>query len=356
VGTIDQAGGEIRIWDMQTGQARHTQKLAGLAWNPSSFHARWTMQTADLHVSPTLIASADLRIHPGGDRLAVLSLGVLQLWELKAQRELRAVPKPGHFRGVACVAQHAGTRRIASGDADGTIQLWDRSDGRPLQTLSGHAGAVTALAFNAQGGRLASAATDGTIRSWQADGQPVSTFREPKRGTFFRCLTFHPKTGVLAAGTSDGRVVFLDTDRQQVLSTCHIEGSAVRTLAYSETGDLVAAGAPDGRVLIWRTETRALERTLTPNSPVTSLLFADGRDIVITGGQKIQLWESTTARPSLTLEIPGAPVQALTLNRAGSQLTIASSGGMVRVLDVAALHRELTELGLELPGFPFNKP
>jgi WD40 repeat protein len=57
-------------------------------------------------------------------------------------------------------------RRLATGDRDGRVWVWELPGGRLLRRLPGHWLRVGALAFAPAGDRLASASADGTVLVW----------------------------------------------------------------------------------------------------------------------------------------------------------------------------------------------
>ena len=72
----------------------------------------------------------------------------------------------GHGGFVYSVAwNHDGTR-LATAGADGTIKLWDPSDGTEVLTLAGHSGNIWSVAWSPDGASLASAGADRRVRIW----------------------------------------------------------------------------------------------------------------------------------------------------------------------------------------------
>ena len=56
-------------------------------------------------------------------------------------------------------------RRLATGDLDGRVAIWETRTGARLLVLSGPA-RIVSVAFSSDGSRLASGAGDGQVRLW----------------------------------------------------------------------------------------------------------------------------------------------------------------------------------------------
>jgi WD40 repeat protein len=107
------------------------------------------------------------------------------------------------------VALSADGRLLASGNFDGTVQLWQTPDGQPLATLLGHTGPVYSVALSADGALLASGGLDGTVRLWEvSSGTCLHTLRSDRRYertdiTGLTGITAAQRAALLALGAVD---------------------------------------------------------------------------------------------------------------------------------------------------------
>ncbi|MXW83385.1 MAG: hypothetical protein F4246_03790, partial [Rhodothermaceae bacterium] len=67
--------------------------------------------------------------------------------------------------------------RLASGQGDGAVLLWDVATGNEIRRFVGHTDYVQSVAFSPDGTRLASGARDGAVRLWDvATGDEIRRF------------------------------------------------------------------------------------------------------------------------------------------------------------------------------------
>jgi WD40 repeat protein len=92
-------------------------------------------------------------------------------------------------------------RTVASGGADGTIQLFDVSDHSRLGgPLTGNAAPVTSLQFSPDGAMLLSASSDGAVRLWQVPAH----YPDAARDALCAKLTHNPTEEQWDKWVSDG--------------------------------------------------------------------------------------------------------------------------------------------------------
>jgi WD40 repeat protein len=136
---------EIRLWDVATGKhlkMQSTEQEIG----------QWANGVAAFSPDVKTIATS----HYGDTSIT--------LWEVatgKAQSTLK-----GHKGKVCSFTFSPDGKTLASGDDQGTISFWHVTSGKELASFTGHAGEVLCLAISADGKVLASGGHDKKIKLW----------------------------------------------------------------------------------------------------------------------------------------------------------------------------------------------
>jgi WD40 repeat protein len=128
--------GTLRLWDTKTGAMKGTVpgqvgKIVALAYTEAS--------------KRVALAGDGLRVRHSNGSFTQLN---------------------GHEGPVLSVAFAADGERLLSGGSDGTVRLWQTSEGEEVCCLQGHTDKVEAVTISADGKTAYSGSADGTIRRW----------------------------------------------------------------------------------------------------------------------------------------------------------------------------------------------
>ncbi|NEP08594.1 MAG: WD40 repeat domain-containing protein [Okeania sp. SIO4D6] len=179
----------------------------------------------------TVIAATTLATIGGLWSWRSLSISTTNFVRPSEQRTLPSLTLSGHKGWVYAVAISSDGKTLASSSYDGTIKIWNLSNGKLLHTINAHADAIESLAMSPDGKILASGSWDNRIKLWNI-----------ANGTLIQTLKGH---------TDD-----------------------VKAIAISSDGTTLASGSYDGTIKIWNLNTGSVEGRFQHSAPVTSLVLS----------------------------------------------------------------------------------
>jgi WD40 repeat protein/transcriptional regulator with XRE-family HTH domain len=312
-------------------------------------------QQRNIAISGLLISqSQQLRnANPGLSRL--LSVAAWRINPSSAARYAMLAAAAGR-PGMAVLTSHGGAvdsaafshdgTTLATGNADGTVRLWDAATHRQITTLTRSLGQVTSLGSSRYGTILAVGGADGTVQLWDtATRRPIPGPPASRDGSVFG-VAFNLDGTILATGYADGTVSLWSLASGLCTSGPVIGSDPGRvratSVALSPNGATLAAGNADGTIRLWDTATgRQIGRPLTgPADPVTSVTFSpDGTTLASASpDHTVRLWDLATSRP-IGAPLTGHTSQVTTVafSPDGKTLAAGSADHTVRLWDVAYL-------------------
>ena len=198
---------------------------------------------------------------------------------------------------------------VAAGSTDGTVSMWQISDGNLINTLENHTLYVSSVFFSPDGQALFSASWDGTVRMMNvSDGELIRAFGGNR--VIDAVLSVDDK--ILASYdqgffASKGNLILWDVESGKKLQTITDESFDVTSIAISPDGKYVAAAREDYSVKLWDTSsgegiinledlqpdgTYYLSRFVVTFSPDSQSVLLAGRDVTgiwnVTSGSLLQ--------------------------------------------------------------------
>ncbi len=229
-----------------------------------------------------------------------------------------------------CSLRHSRDGRfLATGRADGVIDVWDGHGERHLATLRGHRDLVRGLDFAPDGSRLASIGDDGTIRLWElVDGHEIRAIQAYRGIGFDVCFGLD---GTLLVSCGEEPTIGLwDPQTGESVGQLASEWDVGRTLAVSKDGRL-CAGSSSGFTFVWDLETRTKIKGRIAER-IRCLRFATGGTLVgeATEDHRIRLRNVRTGDIIATFDGHEDDVQDLAFHPSGTMLASCDKGGVIR--------------------------
>lgn len=292
--------GWARVWDVQTGQL--VRALQG---------------------SSALLHNLYGLTNPDGTRLFTVTMdGTVAGWNLTTGEQIGKLDH-GSFIVGGDVSSTA--PRAATCGADGTVKLWDTSDGAShlIGQLAGPTNIAWKCSFSANGTRLLAASHDGRAYVWDVrTGAAVQTV---DHGSPLWTAHFAPDGGRFATVSFDGRVKVWDTASGGLLASHETMGGT--EAKFSSDGQRLVAARGDGRLRVWRAPDGPLRATFDARSEDILAMTNDGSALAIRSGFDVMVVDAT-GHPITDVRLqPPLAMSAQSPTLVGA----AATGGVVRI-------------------------
>jgi WD40 repeat protein/serine/threonine protein kinase len=255
---------------------------------------------------------------------------------------------------VSAVAYSPDGKRLAAGDVDGAVRVWDAVEGKLEKTLPSHPATVTSLAFHPDNRRLAAGAQDGTIRVWDVTAGKELFTRDP-RGGEVGAVVFSPDNRRLAAGLENGTVVLWDERGKEAFTLrAHLgDRPGVTGLAFSADGLRLASSSLDGTTRIWdATESQEGGSLEVPVPFPTNFGLSGGGRWLLLGSiaSHVVVWDRIERRQTAGLSGHTAPVAGVACSADGRRVASIGVDGFLRAWELPSRRELIACKGHETSG------
>ena len=289
--------GALRVWDLTSTGAAH--RLGGHEGFPVTTTARGRIVTGDrtgrMQVfrlgTGERLASIDaqfgrvraLSLSGDGSRLAAGNEErVVSVWDVDSGERLSLLKgfRPGNW---GCVSLDADGSTVAFTHRGGGFRVRDVRTGELVSKLKRSSRQAISVSFSPDGQSLATTSRDLEVRLWSRSGELLAALECDANPWSAR---FSPDGGKVAAGTWRHEVWVWDVASRKRLVRLRGHSGVVWEVAFLPGSDrFLASGSGDGTVRIWDLkEQRSLAVIEAFEANVNSISFGDdGRTLIVSG-------------------------------------------------------------------------
>jgi WD40 repeat protein len=235
----------LKAWDVAKGNLKNTVSRSRLAEEFKQAEATFP----DLFRNIWLASKVAFGVN--GEPMAGYGDDGITLWETVQGKATKSKTLKENPERISVLAFHPDGTKLAAGDLDGAITVWDLKSGK-AQGFRSVKNTVCSLAFHPMEPVLLSGHSDGKVREWRlSDGKAGKTLSWHDKPV--QCLEITPDGKLAVTGSDDRTLKFwslpdgklevsLDVPLQE--TTCAMDIAA--------NGQILAAGTHQGRIYLWR--------------------------------------------------------------------------------------------------------
>jgi WD40 repeat protein len=307
-----------------------------------------------------------LAISPDGNLLATTSpYTEIKIYDTKSAKLITQLV--GHTSEVSALSFSPTSERLASGDEEGKVLVWQRDKSSLAwnceHNLLGHTGSITGLRFAASGMRLVVGSGDHTCGQWDLSTGEELPHLVLKHPEWVSWLDISPDGSRVLTTCDDGTARFWSLSDAKQLATVPSPGKPFNSVGFSPDGlKAVLTAAEDKFVHVWDLSAaegagfgaqgaelqgqgpaaNARDRFLAPlldfkllGGEVWSAMYApDGRHVLTIGGNDAQLWNVDT-RTAVVRYSPHGAVASAALSPDGRYVATGSWDHSAKIWDTA---------------------
>lgn len=245
--------------------------------------------------------------------------------------------------GGSALGVDPASSRVVGGGWDGTVQVWQLSDGRELARWRAHQGTVHGAVFIASD-RILTASFDGGIALWDAKGNRVAS---QSAGSPVTAFDITPDLRTFVTGHADGYVRWWQTDGLKALGQFPVHGGAeVLAVALRPDATMAASSDDDGRVAIVTPDGKHRWLDKPPTDALTLAFAPEGGALYGAGWFRLFRWDAPGAAVTVLPTDHRGQIKRLAFTPDGRELASISrqTDSAVLMLDPAT-GRTLNEIG-----------
>ena len=209
-------------------------------------------------------------------------------------------PLCGHEDRIVSIAISRKNRYIVSASEDGTVRIWDMSNGKEVrEPLRGHSSHLNSVAVSEDCQVIVSVSDNYTVLVWNVSKKLATTVLRG-HAEAVSCVVLSSDNSRVVSGSWDKTVrIWNLLDTKNEVSTAEKKEDRLATaLCVSIDREVVAVGYGDGGISIRNVETERTEEIRLPGIGVGSIAVSSDKQYIVSGsvGASVYIWNVTTGR------------------------------------------------------------
>ncbi|NES40385.1 NB-ARC domain-containing protein [Moorena sp. SIO2C4] len=226
---------------------------------------------------------------------------------------------------------------LATGDADGKINLWNVSDAQWLSTIQeGDFNWIMSIAFSPNGQILASGSNNGTIKLWEiSTGRHLTTFNT---NSWVLSVAFSPDGQILASGSANSVIHLWDVETREIITTLEKHTDRIWSVSFSPDNTIIASGSDDRTIRIWDVETKECKNILLGHKGwVTSVAFSPNSRKLVSGSidKTVKIWDTSSGKCLNSFEGHKHWVTSVVFSPGGYTIASSSEDRTVKIWEIS---------------------
>jgi len=276
--------------------------------------------------------------------------GLIMLWDAVSLTELASAITGSYGAGVSSVAFSSDGTKVALGDGNGDVQVWDAASLTDLNTVN-VGSALRSVDFNGDGTKLVSGDNGRAVKLW--DAETLGELATAYVGSWVVTVAFSSDGTKVASGDRTGAVKVWDGASLKQVANAYL-GGVVWSVAFSGDGTKLVSGDSNNRIIVWDAA-NLIERAshFVSARMLNSVAFSsDGTKVASGDSERIILWDAETLN-ELARATVGKYVNSVAFSGDGSKLVSGDASGTIKVWDAVSYNKRVSGASLiELASAP----
>ena len=262
-----------------------------------------------------------------------------------------------HTQPVKAITIRDDDALLATGDAEGTVWVWNPANGAAEGVIAAHSATITALAFSSDRSSLITAAADGVIRSWtlplpkqkpdagEEPPKPKWEFKVPDNTAVAQMKRLSQDQGLLVFSAGGAQILRLKWDGTAG-TAINSPAGAIRRLDVATGKAVFLATSDAGHIHVFAAD-GTLQKSIPPIAGLTAAKFnREAKQLLICDGQpRVRTMSVETGRVLDEISLAAAVMDADWIG--AEQRSVIAIGA---ANEATLAHRSLLRLWDEMPG------